>query len=370
MLLNCLQYFGRGQKLAFRSFSLPDFPWWRHKTRRWQYSDLDDYHPFREAAEGREWNKRMIRDWKFKLKTVPLILAAVFGLGACRGSESGGTGGGGPVGTYYAWMSSEIEAAWAEGFFGQGTRVAIVDQFFGLENERLQANLGPGSKTQFHGEWVADQITMIAPRADQYRQDFLATHAVPLTFGKLNILNLSYAMMAQAGWDTIPWTAREASIISYAQSGSAVVVKAAGNDRVAIGDANSLGRVDYLNRDLIGARSAIFVGALDRNGTPEDLARIASYSNFAGTNVTVQNQFLMVGVRGDLTGLYGTSFAAPIVSGYAAVLGSKFTSATPTQIANQLLTTARTDTIFDYSPAIHGKGEASLSRALAPIRID
>jgi subtilisin family serine protease len=77
----------------------------------------------------------------------------------------------------------------------------------------------------------------------------------------------------------------------------------------------------------------------------------------------------MVGVRTDVMGLAGTSFAAPIVSGYASVLGSKFTRATPTQITNQLLNTARSDTIFNYSAAEHGRGEASIARALAPASI-
>ena len=80
----------------------------------------------------------------------------------------------------------------------------------------------------------------------------------------------------------------------------------------------------------------------------------------------LQQQFLVVGVAGSNTGLYGTSFAAPVISGYAAVLGSKFTTATPTQITNQLLSTARQDTISGYKASLHGRGEASLSRALAP----
>ncbi|WP_245466973.1 MULTISPECIES: S8 family serine peptidase [unclassified Mesorhizobium] len=77
----------------------------------------------------------------------------------------------------------------------------------------------------------------------------------------------------------------------------------------------------------------------------------------------------LVGVEGDKTGLYGTSFAAPIISGYAAIIGSKFTKATPVQITNDLLNTARTDTLANYDPSIYGKGEASLSRALAPVAI-
>jgi subtilisin family serine protease len=72
----------------------------------------------------------------------------------------------------------------------------------------------------------------------------------------------------------------------------------------------------------------------------------------------------------DGTNLYGTSFAAPQVSAYAAIIGSKFTTATPLQITDQLLDTARTDTIQGYDVAIHGQGEASLSRALAPQSIN
>jgi subtilisin family serine protease len=162
---------------------------------------------------------------------------------------------------------------------------------------------------------------------------------------------------------------QEKSIISYAEKGAALVVKSAGNDSIAIGASNNEVSVDHLNTALIGAQSAIFVGALDHNGTPENKTALATYSNYPGSNTTVQNQFLTVGVRGDLTDLHGTSFAAATVSGYASVIGSKFTDATATMVANQLLNTARTDTISGYSAGLHGRGEASISRALAPATI-
>ena len=93
--------------------------------------------------------------------------------------------------------------------------------------------------------------------------------------------------------------------------------------------------------------------------------------NYAGTDTTVQAQFLVVGVDGGLTGLYGTSFAAPIISGYAAVLSSKFTSATPTLVASQLLSTALGMGEFSgYDITLHGQGEASISRALSPDSIN
>ena len=116
-------------------------------------------------------------------------------------------------------------------------------------------------------------------------------------------------------------------------------------------------------------RAQLFVGALNSNGSTSRPATLASYSNFAGSDPTVQKQFLVVGVEGTKTGLYGTSFAAPLITGYSAILGSKFNSATPTQVANQLLMTARRDTLADYSTAKYGRGEASLTRALAPVWI-
>ena len=79
---------------------------------------------------------------------------------------------------------------------------------------------------------------------------------------------------------------------------------------------------------------------------------------------------LVVGVDSSaLRGLAGTSFAAPIVSGYAAIVGSKFTTANAAAVANQLLNTARTDTVSGHHAATYGRGEASLTRALAPASI-
>ncbi|GAA0309003.1 S8 family serine peptidase [Rhodovulum strictum] len=264
------------------------------------------------------------------------------------------------------WMPSEIGQAWSLGFKGQNTTITVIDDF--NSTQTYGGNLRGTTERLRHGEWTALEAQLMAPSATVRTQDFTNTRAVTLQKG-LNTLNLSYGMVAKAGYSTIGWSARETSIIAYARDGKAVVVKAAGNDGVAVGSANASGNMDYLNRDLIGKQSAIFVGALSAHGSVDRPASLASYSNTAGNNATVQNQFLVVGVTGNTTGLYGTSFAAPIVSGYSAVLGSKFTNATPTQITNQLLNTARKDTIKDYSAALHGRGEASIARALAPVAI-
>jgi subtilisin family serine protease len=265
------------------------------------------------------------------------------------------------------WMSPDVGAAWAAGYKGKGVTITVVDDF--SSSSRLSGNFGIGVQTQRHGEWTREEASMVAPLATIRSKDFSTGSAVSLASG-LNVLNLSYGMYAKAGYSSnqIGWAAEEASIISHAAKGLAVVSKAAGNDSVAVGGVTG-GRQDYLNIALIGTPSAIFVGALSTNGTTSNKAQLAWYSNYAGSNTAVQSHFLVVGVTGDKTGLYGTSFAAPIISGYAAIIGSKFTKATPTQIANDLLNTARTDTLVNYSASVYGKGEASLSRALAPAAI-
>ncbi len=263
------------------------------------------------------------------------------------------------------WMSPEIADAWAQGHKGQGSTVTVIDDF--RSRNRYWGNLDLGAQRLRHGQWTAKQASLIAPSARVKRQDFRIDRAVQLRRG-LNTLNLSYGMMGVEN-STVRWSPRERSVIRHAHRGRVVVVKAAGNDAVAVGSVNSMMQVDYLAQDLVGAPSAIFVGALDSHGRPEQKASLASYSNYAGNNPAVQSQFLVVGVAGDKTGLYGTSFAAPIVSGYSAVLSSKFPLATPTQLTGRLLSTARTDTINNYAAAMHGRGEASIARALAPVSI-
>lgn len=267
-----------------------------------------------------------------------------------------------------SWMSPEVNDAWNQGYRGQGVTITVVDDF--SSTSAFSGNLNGTTQTLRHGEWTFKEASMVAPSATMRSQDYMSGTTVPLSTG-LNVINLSYGMVGPAGYSTIGWSAQESSIISYARDGRAVISKAAGNDGggTVVGQANSSGRVDYLNRDLIGSPSAIFVGALSSNGTVTSKASIASYSTIAGSDPTVQRQFLVVGVEGSKTGLYGTSFAAPIVSGYAAILGSKFTAATPVQITNQLLNTARQDTILNYSATVHGRGEASITRALAPVSI-
>lgn len=289
----------------------------------------------------------------------------LFGFGATRPTQpTTPTQPQGPI--YRSWMSPEVQGAWNLGFLGDGTTVTVIDDF---RNRNITGNLGDGSRRESHGYWTSTQIDMIAPEADIVRRDFTASpSAINLVAGDLNILNLSYSLRGRAGQNVVLDRTQQ-SIVNHARNGAAVIAKAAGNYSIAIDGVDSSGNTDHLNRALIGTEGTLFVGALDRNGTPSNPARLASYSNFAGSNVIAQQQFITVGVESGKHRLAGTSFAAPVVAGYAAILGDKFQGAGAGQIVDQLLSTARKDTIAGYNPAIHGVGEASLSRALAPMAL-
>ena len=271
-----------------------------------------------------------------------------------------------PLPTLQKWMSPDLTAAWAK-YQGQGTTITMVDDF--TSNSTFSGNFNGQTQTQMHGQWTTEEARLIAPLATVATQDFNTGVAVPLKSGTVNVLNLSYAMYARAGYSVsqLGWSPQEASIIADATNGLAVISKAAGNDSVAIGYANWSRQMDYLDVALVGAPTAIFVGALNTNGSTAKPASLAYYSNSAGSNKVIQSHFLVVGVDGTNNGqLLGTSFAAPIITGYAAILGSKFRGSSSLSITNQLLKTARTDTLLHFNAQTYGMGEASLSRALAP----
>lgn len=261
----------------------------------------------------------------------------------------------------YPYQNPEVWAAWAQGYRGQGTQINVVDSF----------SISAGCDVvygQCHGSWTNTLAKTTAPSAtvNLYQQSGLV---VGITPNVLNIFNLSYGL-----YSPIANSAQNSAIVGYAQTGKAVVVKSAGNDYgLAVGDATKTigfaGKVDVLATNLAGQPSAILAGALAKNGTPSNPASMANYSQVAGASPVVQRNFLVVGVDESAGLPRGTSFAAPIIAGYAAILGSKFTTANATAVTNQLLNTARTDTVVGYNPATYGRGEASISRALAPSSI-
>lgn len=163
---------------------------------------------------------------------------------------------------------------------------------------------------------------------------------------------------------------------------AAIVVKAAGNDgatyQTYIDSAVRSGTLSQYYKNML------WVGALDSTGR-----RLASYSDKPGngcwkgssdTRCNRSNQYKYYwivapgttrsadwdGASGTDDGS-GTSYAAPLVSGTAAALKSKWRSLTPTQIRAILLATA-TDMGRRGADPIYGRGRLNIKKAFSPVR--
>lgn len=279
----------------------------------------------------------------------------------------------------YVWQNNEVSQAWRSGYQGQGAVIHVHDNFVSqtlhvkLDSTSAWGRFLPwGYSDLTHGEVVSRVASSTAPLA-QIERDQRNDGTIKLQANRFNVVNLSYKINSDLSQVALN-NARSLQVVNIASTGSALVVKAAGNDSKSLSDSDGS---DVLNMALKSSRAVIFAGALEDHGTDIKTNKIlwwsyttggtnkASYSNNPGEDPEYQNKFLMVGVPDTLTAT-GTSFAAPQISGYAAIVSSKFRSANPTMIASQLLNTARTDRIRGYRPELHGRGEASLARALAP----
>lgn len=303
----------------------------------------------------------------------------------------------------------EVLEAWRNGWTGKGVSVMIEDYLVGL--------------SAYHGATVSLLAARYAIGSDYYGFNvptglgiFESSGAVaaPQSLVNLGAVNLSYgaALTSIIGRsDSGTWTQQEldAAALTYAPFASrhverltgvvgwdnfnytdAVIVKAAGNDSIAA-DKEPLNKALAVT-ESINSRLLI-VGALDRVGFVSDPASFAPYSNTAGTDTAIASRFLVAsgttpfgdgylalngipisgtdfGPDGRTLSGGGTSYAAPRVTGYVAILRQKFPNLNAEKSSNIILDTARYDTLTCHpscDPSIYGKGEASLSRALAPI---
>ncbi len=141
-----------------------------------------------------------------------------------------------------------------------------------------------------------------------------------------------------------------------------LIINAAGN----FGTADP---VDAVNVSAASRQTWLFVGAIDTTGTD---IHIASYSNRAGSlqdryvvapgdNVTV-----LAGGNGATTVMSGTSLAAPMVTGLAATILSKWPQLSGIDVGNVILATAQ-DVGAPGVDAVYGHGLIDVRAALSPV---
>jgi hypothetical protein len=303
--------------------------------------------------------------------------------------------------------STDVLAAWNNGWTGKGFNILVIDNF-------ADRALCTNANGNCHGVVTMMNTDYIAPGATKYGLDWdFATSAFDvagtnLTSSKsINIVNMSWLYTYSANnWNcntgscTAPTSAVYAAGIAATQTAhtnlinglngvtsvanlsnlaNSVITVSAGND--GLDTKYNLTALALSGNANVSSRLLI-VGALDKNGTVASPASKASYTNTAGANTAISDRFVMangtmpwssgsVKINGsNFPVTSGTSFAAPLVAGYSAIVMQKFPNLSAANTSNIILDTARTDTLSCHptcSSAIYGKGEASLSRALAPV---
>ncbi len=300
---------------------------------------------------------------------------------------------------------TEVLEAWRKGWTGKGVNILMED-----------------SLSRAHGATTTILANRYAIASNFYGFNYSTnagiinvdgTAASPSSIVSFGVVNASYgANLKELIGRTGPWTDTELSNAAIAFSSSAqrtinrfigtttfnnfnytdaVIVKSAGNDAIPSDKAPLVKAL--ADNSTINPRLLI-VGALNVAGSTSAPATLAnSYSNFAGSYAPVSSRFLVAsgttpfgtgdialngipiaGTTFDDNGVQlsaaGTSYAAPRVSGYVAILRQKFPNLNAEKSSSIMLDTARYDTLScnpNCNPAIYGKGEASLSRALAPV---
>lgn len=227
---------------------------------------------------------------------------------------------------------------------------------------------------------VAKDATMVHSNIDLGSGNTTTLTTVGAKFNNLtsgnHVINLSMETLWASGvtWSDIEGAWSSDGYANFFNSTDAVVVVAAGNQSAScasnnMASCNAIATI--LTTDADTADETIVAGALDSAGTG-----IATYSNNAGT---LKQRYLMAsgetGYKRQSNGssAAGTSFAAPRISGAAALVRHKFPNLTGAQTASILLLTADKDIDgngtdeFSGVSDVFGHGKLDLSTALSPV---
>ena len=332
---------------------------------------------------------------RFALAILPLVSQS-----ACGGGGGGGGGGSGSFGSPASFETTEYNAsyglgaigastAYSVGANGRGVEVGVVDTGIDVDHPEfagaidgasidiISGNASLVDDTDGHGTAVAgviaarknDALThgvafrsrILAVRADDpgscatecafFPTDIAAATDYAVARGA-DVVNYSIG-----GLNSLSATLQNA--LANAVDDGAILVFSAGNDSAA---EPTLPARFAANAQADG--QAIAVGAVDSDN------QIAAFSNHAGS---VQNQFLVApgvqvlapAVGGGAALVSGTSFAAPHVSGAAAVLLDAAPFLSAADVVRLLLESA-TDLGATGTDAIYGRGLLNIAAALRP----
>jgi hypothetical protein len=283
---------------------------------------------------------------------------------------------------------ADVLAAWSQGWTGAAKNILLVDGF--------QAPASCSNSSACHGIIVTMTSDNIAPAAAKFALNASLNNNLSIPGSVFNILggnistttqmhvanfSFTYSNNAQGDTTASAWVnfINGSNNVANAIITDAVITKSSGNNSAADAYVDSPMVRAFTNDANIASRLLI-IGALDGHGNTSSPTSIASYSNRAGTNNIAQSRYVLASGNTPFDSLringsainsgVGTSYSGPVVAGYAAILRQKFPNLDAVKTSSIILDTARYDTLTcnpNCDPAIYGRGEASLSRALAPV---
>lgn len=266
---------------------------------------------------------------------------------------------------YAAWKSINLSAAYDAGLSGKGVTVAVIDNGF-LDTHQEFEDKGKfiriGDYTQNHGTSVASIIgaaqndlgmqgvaynAIIAAAA---ASDIKNDDGTPSQCTKCYAINEIFEALKDDKYKDVKiinasWGGKE---VTAALGGipNKLLVAAAGND-MALNPAYPA----LTPKSDSSLKNVISVVAFNQNVSKDNPQFLASFTNLAGeaANWTISAPgvgfYAATGTADDAydDNFSGTSAAAPVVSGAAALVQEKFSFLTGKQIGDVLLTTANND---------------------------
>jgi len=273
-------------------------------------------------------------------------------------------------GDMVATDDTNARAAWRSGWTGKNVKIGIADDF------------NSNGHIDTHGDWVSIIVQSVSPEANFHYIDMLGTSRAATADQALqyfedngyHIINASWGIDRfdqNTGQEYLNFDSDVASLVQgfdqdAENAKQALIIYAAGNSGYYCASKRS----EYCSleqaeikalRDAgkTAGEKTIIVGSIaDGSDT------IANYSIIAGD---LKHDFIVahddVVTSGDGA---GTSFAAPRVTGAAALVRHKFPNLTASQLKQVLLQTA-TDLGAEGVDEIYGHGKLNVQGALSPI---
>lgn len=273
------------------------------------------------------------------------------------------------------WAHEMIEAnnVWNQNIKGEGVIVGVVDSYIDVSHPQIKPRLQLPSTTPKeinpHGTHVAGIILAdpdygtakgIAPKAKLIPAGFLNADGSGDIADAINAMNYAVnngAKIINASWGGTVCSTLLSNAIARLESSGVLFVAAAGNDGMTLDSFPEYPAVYNFPHQLTVAAS-----------TPDDFMASFSNSSFNLVHLAAPGVEVYSTLPGNLTGqMTGTSMAAPVVSGAAALLWSAYPRASVYQIKEALLSSVDIKPFHEYK-TISG-GRLNVRKALEQLKI-